>query len=259
MKKLYILICLSLSLNSFAQVDLNNYKYVIVPEAFEFLKEPNQYQLNALTEFLFNKYDFTAVMENASMPEDLSANICLALRANVLNESGLFTTKLKVELKDCKNQLVYTSEIGSSKEKEYKKAYQEALREAFESIEALGYEYNGNAVGTAPTPVVSANTQPTNTVPATAAAVTAPVAANASSGSVPNVDNSEVLYAQAISNGYQLVDRTPKVVYKLKQTNTKDLFLVEGQQAMVRKSGDTWVLEYYEGDELKTKTLNIKF
>ncbi|HET8754196.1 MAG TPA: hypothetical protein VFM59_07520, partial [Salinimicrobium sp.] len=41
--------------------EVNNYKYVIVPETFEFQDEPNEHQLNALTEFLFEKYGFEAL------------------------------------------------------------------------------------------------------------------------------------------------------------------------------------------------------
>lgn len=252
MKKLCLLLCLAFAVSSFAQTNLNAYKYVIVPKTFGFLKEENQYKLNALTEFLFNKYGFVALMEDSDMPADLNANGCLALRSNVLNESSLFTTKLKVELKDCKNQLVFSSKIGSTKEKEFEKAYQLALREAFESVAELDHQYDDslNTAQQVAPPVA----------PVAAPVAATPVVANTVANTTPvQTDVSQILYAQAITNGYQLVDSTPKVVYKLKQTNTKDVFLVEGQQAMVRKDGDVWVLEYYEGDALKTKTLNIKF
>ncbi|QDO93778.1 hypothetical protein FNB79_07235 [Formosa sediminum] len=245
MKKLFLLMFVSVCFSTMAQTNLNAYKYVIVPETFDFLKKPNLYQMNALTQFLLEKEGFIAIMENATMPEDLNANGCLALRVNVLNESGMFTTKLKVVLKDCKGSVVFESDLGTTKEKEYKKAYQLALRDAFKSFEDINYEYKPAAVANVVAPV-------------TATAETAAVTSNTvTSEAVKPV--SDVLYAQAITNGYQLVDSTPKVVYILKETNIKDVFLVQGKQATVRKLGDQWVLEFYEGETLKQSTLNIKF
>ena len=83
-------------------------------------------------------------MENEELPMELSQNRCKALFANVKNNSGLFSTKLVVVLKDCKNNQVFISEEGTSREKDYKTAYQEALRNAFESISALNYKYEGD-------------------------------------------------------------------------------------------------------------------
>src|SRR5690606_6747246 len=46
---------------------------------------------------------------------------------------------------------------------------------------------------------------------------------------------SGVLYAQAIENGFQLVDSSPKVVYKIKNTSMENVFLVEGKNATLYK------------------------
>ena len=62
---------------------------------------------------------------------DLAQNNCLMLNANVVKIKGLLTTKLQLVLTNCKNTVVFSSEIGKSKLKEYQKAYHEALREAF--------------------------------------------------------------------------------------------------------------------------------
>ena len=70
---------------------------------------------------------------------------------------------------------------------------------------------------------------------------------------------SSVLYAQQIENGYQLVDSSPKVVYRIKNSGLNNVFLVEGKNAIVYKKGDSWVLEYYSENNLKQEALNIKF
>ena len=121
--------------------NLNSYKYVIVPDYYTFLKGQDQYQLNSLTKFLFNKYGFEAYLINDEYPVDLLPRSCKALYANVESETNFLITKLKVTLSDCEGEVLYISEVGRSKEKEYKKAYHLALRAAFESIQELKYIY----------------------------------------------------------------------------------------------------------------------
>ncbi|TNJ43774.1 hypothetical protein KFZ70_07785 [Tamlana fucoidanivorans] len=269
----------------FAQKSINNYKYVIVPNKFDFLKEKDQYQLNSLTKFLFNKYGFEAIMEGGEYPEDLNFNRCLALKTDVNKDSGMFKTKLTVILKDCNERVVYTSEIGDSREKEFKKAYNEALRHAFNSIEALNYKYepvNDKVVMGTDAPVSAStndseevkalkqeietlkNKQEINKPAVVGASVVALEAANTSSKAPESAGHvnkvlSGVLYAQKIENGYQLVDSTPKVVYKLKQTHLDNVFLVENKSAIVFKQDEHWVVEYYENNTLKQQKLTIKF
>lgn len=123
--------------------ELDQYQYVRVPEKYEFLKEKNQYQLNALTAFLFEKFGFTALYEEP-IPEGVQP--CDILNANVHKESGLFSSKLYVTLENCNNEVVFTSKTGVSREKDYKVSYQDALRKAFESVEALQHSYTGEVV-----------------------------------------------------------------------------------------------------------------
>ncbi len=145
MKKTYLVIVFLIGISSvtFGQ-DLNSYKYVEVPEKFDFLKESNEYQLNELTKFLFEKYGFMAFMENEERPSNLSKQDCNILYADVVENSGLFRTNLQISLKDCRNNEVFLSEEGSSRDKDYKKAYYEALRNAFKYIEAINYTYSEN-------------------------------------------------------------------------------------------------------------------
>ncbi|WP_194766115.1 hypothetical protein [Tamlana sp. I1] len=238
----------------FAQKSLNQYKYVIVPEKYGFLNEKDQYQLNSLSAFLFEKYGFTVLMEGVDYPQDLMINRCLALNANVDKDSGMFKTKLTIILKDCFDKVVFTSKEGLSREKDFKTAYNFALRDAFTSVEALHYKYEPTTVE-APVPVPAAPVVAATV--ATVPAVAAP--ANATLDAGAKVVLSGVLYAQAIENGYQLVDSTPKVVYKLKTTHLQDVFLVENKSAIVYKKGSDWVVEYYDNNVLKQQVLNIKF
>lgn len=144
MKQLVIAVILLIHFSTFSQ-SVNDYEYVIIPEQYSFAKNVDQYQLNSLTQFLFNKYGFDSYRERDQKPPGLQIGNCNILYADVESESNFLTAKLKVVLKDCKDQIVFISEQGKSKEKDFKKAYHEALRKAFISIQDLKYSYNGKS------------------------------------------------------------------------------------------------------------------
>jgi hypothetical protein len=127
----------------FAQKNINSYKYILVPKQFEFQKSADQYQLNSLTKFLFERAGFKVFFSDDSFPADLANNRCSALTASINNPSSFLSTKLTVNLSDCYNNTIFTTKEGLSREKNYKSAYQEALRDAFVDIENLKYAYDG--------------------------------------------------------------------------------------------------------------------
>ena len=51
------LLILSTTTSLWAQLSINDYKYVSVPDKFDFLKSNDQYQLNSLTKFFLKKMD----------------------------------------------------------------------------------------------------------------------------------------------------------------------------------------------------------
>ncbi len=252
--------------NTYAQQNLNAYKYIIVPKKFDFLKTENQYRLNELGQFLFNKHGFTALMEGAEYPLDLKLNRCLALRSNVFKDKNLFNTKLTLKLKDCNDKVVYTSKVGESREKEYKTAYNLALRDAFSSLKTIAYTYQPakeDAVLEKTTDVLASKDEELEklkqelvTLKQNVNTTVTDVKTDVNEGSAQGKD---VLYAQAITNGFQLVDSSPKVVYRIKKTHLNAVFVVEGKSAIVYKNGAAWVIEYYSGDVLKQDVLNVKF
>ncbi len=148
MPKRFFFFCLLLAavvgsnVTGHAQSPLDSYKYIIVPKKFDFLKKENQYRINSQTKYLFNKNGFLTLLKGQDYPDDLLSNPCLGLEANVIDESNTFTSKVRVSLTNCQDQVVYTSEQGRSKEKEYAKSYSLALNNAFNSIAQMGYQFN---------------------------------------------------------------------------------------------------------------------
>ncbi|WP_417358976.1 hypothetical protein [Galbibacter sp.] len=265
MKKLILLGLFLITASISAQESINQYKYIVVPKKFDFLKEPNQYRVNTFTKFLFEKNGFTAIYDD-NQPQDLRMNPCLGLIANIEDHSNLFSTKLNITLKNCQGLIVYTSEEGKSKIKEYEGAYQDAIKDAFVSVRGLNYHYtpaeNNVALlpASAQAPVAQvpvAAQAPTTAVQAPVAQVPAKVVEVATANAVDQV--TEVLYAQPTANGFQLVDSSPKVIYKLTKTTQPNYFLIQGGNGFVYQKDGRWIAEYYEGQTLKQEVLNIKF
>ena len=162
MNKLVAVIFLFMSIisKSFSQKSLSDYSYVIVSEQFEFQQEKDKYQLNSLTKFLFNKYGFHAYFDR-EVP--LNVFRCDGLWAEAEGTPGFIITKVQLVLRDCTGEVIYRTNYGKSKVKDYKKAYYEAVRNAFDDIIALNIiqeEIEGmDVIKTLDTQVLSENTK----------------------------------------------------------------------------------------------------
>ena len=65
MKAFALFISVLITVTACSQNTINNYKYVLVPDRFDFFKTDNQYGLNNLTKMLLEDKGFTAFMGNA--------------------------------------------------------------------------------------------------------------------------------------------------------------------------------------------------
>ncbi len=256
--KAYVLIfSLLFSVTGFAQSSINNYKYVLVPEKFDFSKEADQYGLNTATKQLLDEKGFAAYIENEELPPAMAANKCSVLKAEVVQKKGLFVTNLTLVLKDCQGTVIFKSKEGKSREKEFITAYQYALRDAFTSLNDIPYKYDSTAAvtaqQTAPAPAPAAPVAPV------VAPSAAPVAAPAAAASVAEI--SGTLYAQPTANGYQLVDTAPKKVLTLFKTSLPDQYIAGNgvSNGIVFKKDGVWFFEYYQNDKLVSRQLEIKF
>ncbi|WP_316821887.1 hypothetical protein [Pedobacter gandavensis] len=247
MKRYFIILFLFFSFSGFAQQSINNYKYVVVPEKFSFLKSSNLYGLNDLTKFLVEQKGFTAYFDNTELPSEIANNKCKALNLELAERKTMFTTNLTVMLKDCQGNILFKSKEGKSREKEYKVAYNFALRDAFNSLDSLSY--------------VAPTTTPTTMIaPPQATVVTvSPIIAPAATSEV--VTPAGTLYAQPITNGFQLINTEPKVVLTLLTSTVPDYFIANNatSQGIAFKKNGEWFFEYYQNGKLKTEKLLIKF
>lgn len=275
--RLAFILLFAVGFNCFVNAQLNDYKYIIVPKKFDAFKSENEYQTSTLVKHYLTEYGLTAVYDD-SLPLDLAGNRCLGLMANLVDESSMFTTKLILTLKNCQNQEVFRTMEGKSKIKEFDAAYKDALEHAFVSFSTINYEYQAKDFG----PVSEHPIEPDFGNQQEAAQTVEKVIEQKSTleeqtyksveprpSTIKKADGpqsqattfSGLLYAQPMENGYQLVDSTPKIVLKLEETSMENVFLTEyaGNNAVVFKKEDKWVLEYSENGEKKIKELNIKF
>ncbi|MDQ6529523.1 hypothetical protein [Flavobacterium sp. LHD-85] len=240
------------SVVGFAQ-SINDYKAVIIPLKYEFMKTDNQYRLATLSKQNLTKSGFEAFYANEQLPDGYTDR-CQVLYIDVIKDSAFLVTKLIVQFKDCFGQVVYTSEVGRSKEKDYDLAYKEALDNAFKSVITLHYKYSGNPVATSKTPV------PAKTVAATA--VTTVAATQIVAASTPDLKDPNLLYAQPTESGYQLIDKTPKVVMKLFKTSQPNVYIATKdnvQGSLILKQDGQWYFESYQNDKLVSEKIVVKF
>jgi hypothetical protein len=251
MKKRILFLLLFVVSYGFSQ-SINNYKSVIIPLKFDFTKSENQYRLATLSKFNLTKAGFDAYYTNEAIGSEFN-NRCSLLYFDVVKEKSFLTTKLHVVFKDCNEKIIFQSATGISKEKDFQLAYTEALNKAFVSVFALNHKYNGTGV---------ANTQ--QVITTVAVPVTVPVAIP-SKGSIDtnNIDKNKpnLFYAQPISNGFQLVDSSPKVVMKVFKTSNVNCYIaVRGSiQGVLIAKDNQWFFEYYQNDILVSEKIEVKF
>ena len=248
MKKIFYIFLLLSSVQQFAQ-SLKDYQYVIVPTKFTDFDRENQFRLNTITKNNLEKMGFVAFYENSFIPNEILNRQCDILKVDVVKDNKFIWKKVYVTFTDCQGKLIHQSEVGKTKEKDLKLAYPEALEDAFQSLFALDYKYNETK--NTSKKIVS----PTITVPTEEQKTSLPTPV------YDTLDGSKLLFAQPTSNGYQLVDSTPKVVYKLLKTDSPSMFLAEkgNQNGVVTLKDGSWFFEYQENEKVVSEKLEIKF
>lgn len=249
MKNRILILLLFVASYSFSQ-SVNDYQAVIIPMKYDFQKSENQYRMQTMTKFNLEKAGFTGFYSNAVVPVQLTDR-CSLLYLDVVEEKAFLATKLTIVFKDCYGNVIFKSASGRSKEKEYELAYKEAFNEAFESVFGLEYKYNGGAA-VAKTQQVVANSK---------TEMVNDVVNNEPVSSINTIANIEVLYAQPTETGFQLIDKTPKVVMKLMKTAIPNSFIaIKGDiQGVLSFKDNQWVFDSYQNNTLVSEVIAVKF
>jgi hypothetical protein len=266
LKTVIALVFTFIGFSSFAQTNLDDYKYIIVPKKFNAFKNMNEHQTSTLVKHLFTGKGFAAVYDD-QLPEDLKFNRCLGLMAELQDDSSMFSTKTIINLKDCNDKIVFSTMQGISKEKEYKAAYNEAIRESMRSFNGMNYTYTpkdkkdepvtvnfrndvkkldeskANKVLQAEKAAEEVNVKREPTIISEETEKTqyykdnTPVESNikkievqkpvSKSLALKKPSSKDIWYAQETENGYQLVDSSPKVRMNLLKSSADNVFMAK--------------------------------
>ncbi|MQP24673.1 hypothetical protein GFJ94_06310 [Flavobacterium sp. LMO8] len=237
MKKVVLLFVLFVYSFSFAQ---DNYKYVIVPKKFSFFKEENKYNLNVMTKSFFETEGFQVYFETDEFPKELAENRCLALFVDPEDGSNMFTTKVSIELKDCYNKVLQTSDLGISKQKDFKNAYNEAFRKSLSSMKGL---------------LNIKNTTVKSPEKVNDVMVTIPTKKPST------IINTSELRAIPTESGYTLVNYSDNVVMVLYSTSLDTVFLAgkENFKGVLLKKNSGWFFEYDFDGIVYSEKMEVKF
>ncbi len=141
MKYLTTLLLIAISFCAEAQNGvLNQYKYIIVDNQYEFQGEANEYRFNELIVFELEKRNFQAYRNSQVLPADLNIGVCNSLRLKI-EKTGTLRIKMLLKLEDCQGNVVFTSKEGIGTTKSNRTAYFEALRDAMTSLDEVDYKY----------------------------------------------------------------------------------------------------------------------
>jgi hypothetical protein len=243
-KNIIVLTFIFLTISIYAQVEkLNSYKYAVVDNQFNFLKKIDQYQTSSLTKFLVSKTGITTFLKGEEIPLEFLSESCEGIYVSVTEDSSLFKTRNRIEFKDCSGATVFFTKYGISNEKDYRKAYTKAIRNAFNSISNYVHVYKKKANNQKKIPIADTSFE-----------------ANKDTKEIKKVkETTETLYAQPRENGFQLVNEKPEVVFFLIGTGKEGVFIIKDKNGLLYKKGGTWFAETYENGKKVIRAYNVKF
>ncbi len=242
MNKIIIYLLLLFTSLVFAQ---ERYTYAIVPERYETL-ETNQYQINDLTVSFFKTEGFITFFNTDKFPIEIANNRCEAIFIDAKVTNSLFVTKVIIEIKDCQNNVLATSREGSSRQKEYKLAYNEAFRTALTSLKG---KIKAGKTDTSKFVEKPVETQQISIK----SEETTPIL-------IENFDTN-VLIAEKTANGFILKATEANNTIEIYKTTSEIVFLATRGtlQGVLIKKVNGWFFDYYSDNILVSEPIKVKF
>ena len=261
MKYFSCFLFLFFGLNVFSQNNNSEkYEYIIVESNFDFAKKRDAYGTSSLTKFLFNKIGFKSYLDDDVLPTDLATNRCKALTASVLDKSGSLTIRTVIELKDCQGRVVFTSEPGKSKIKNYRRGYYQSINLAFKSVKLYKHKYERNlTAGNNINSVSKTDKVDSNLTENKEIKKSVTVKKEKTPKEVLPKKTYKKLYSKEIKNGFQLLDDKSQIIFVLLRINQKDKFIIKDKNGTLTKKNGYWLAEYYKDGELITEKYQINF
>ena len=217
MKKILVLLIVLFSIISFAQKK----QIILISSKFDFQKEKNSYNINNMLKAILTSNNYEVYFDDAVLPIEIAQNRCNALTGVLVDNSNLFLTKVKLQVKDCQNNLLFETAEVKSREKNIQDGFIEVIK--LLSPEIKKYK-----------PAVFKNKE-----------VVVP------SSEIIATTNLKYQFIE-IANGYAIMDATPKVVLQIYKTTNPNVFIADkfGMKGIYTKLENKGIFEYYLNDKL---------
>lgn len=223
MKKFLVLLMALFSIATFAQKK----QIILISSKYEFQKQKNSFNINNMLKAILVSNNFQVYFDDEVLPIEVVQNSCNALKGVLVDKSNMFVTKVKLQLKDCQNNLVFETAEVKSREKDIQTGFIEVIRLLSPELK----KYKATVI------------QKKEVVEAPSQIVETP------SGIVP-VANVKYQFVE-IANGYAIMDNTPKVVLQIYKTTNPNVFIADkfGVKGVFTKLENKGIFEYYLNDK----------
>lgn len=241
------------SVIALSQSSLNDYNMVIIPARFDFQKQDNQYRINSTIKSFLMQKGFEAYLSSDNLPEGFIDYNCNKLFIGVKEKSNMFTTELQVEFKDCRDKVLYITDIGKSNEKNIAKSYSDALQATLKSFYKANYKYSGKTYfdEEADEKIKSRDVE------------------NVSEEVTKVIKSEKQVTYEKVGKTVKQENNQPvvKVINKINQkelilykTSTPNIYLLNynGKNGIVISKENVWYFEYSDGDKTTSEKLDIK-
>lgn len=217
MKKILALLIALFSIISFAQKK----QVILISSKFDFQKEKNSYNINNMLKAILTSNNYEVYFDDAVLPIEIAQNRCNALTGVLVDNSNLFLTKVKLQIKDCQNNLLFETAEVKSREKNIQDGFIEVIKLLSPEIKKYKPAVFKNKDVVVPSSEIIATT---------------------------NLKYQII----EIANGYAIMDATPKVVLQIYKTTNPSIFIADkfGIKGIFTKSGNKGIFEYYLNDKL---------
>ena len=217
MKKILALLIALFSIISFAQKK----QIILISSKFDFQKEKNSYNINNMLKAILTSNNYEVYFDDAVLPIEIAQNRCNALTGVLVDNSNLFLTKVKLQIKDCQNNLLFETADVKSREKNIQDGFIEVIKLLSPEIKKYKPAVFKNKDVVVPSSEIIATT---------------------------NLKYQII----EIANGYAIMDATPKVVLQIYKTTNPNVFIADkfGMKGIYTKLENKGIFEYYLNDKL---------
>jgi hypothetical protein len=238
MKKSILFLILFISVIAVSQ-SLNIYKYALIESKFKFQKSANQYNLNTLTKLYFQKIGMQSFLDLDVLPTEVANENCNKIYVSAEENSNMFSTKIKIIIKDCQNKILFISDEGMSREKSYETAYNQAFRMALTSVERLKYKYEEEKQEVEENkPLIENNLN---------IKIENPTIVK------KDIGKPRFLKTKPVNGGFLLFVEN-EILFEIYTTSKKDVYLAfdktKKRNGILVKEENRWLFEYFENQKL---------